>query len=95
MSNTKQPPVELVEKMNKAFESIDPYFIDDNIEQCAQVAVDYAEEENWELRKMLTECIDGMSRMNPDPNSIIGLIVSKAKQLLNKNEDGKEQQDNT
>ncbi len=44
MSNTKQPPVELVEKMK----NVSILMLSSEAEQCAQIAVDFAEE--WQER---------------------------------------------
>lgn len=85
MSKKQRAPIELVEKMMSVQGGLKQPIL---AEHCAQIALEHAEEENRELIDGYTELFNLLEEHQP--NWYTRGHYFKAKQLLNKTEDGKE-----
>ncbi len=101
MSNKQLPP-ELVDRMIKTIyiKIGGSEFLPELSKQCAQIAVDYADEQNAYIQHTYNESLELLQKQRDEliecltkcekSLSFIGSDTTEIKQLLKKNEDGKE-----
>lgn len=85
---TKKPPQELVEKFTLITSVSHPTNVQiyKSAQQCAQIAVDYAEEENQEMRELLEESVKEIFKLKYHYKDVghAGKFINKVEQFLNR-----------